>query len=417
MEWIKNWFGRKGLEYHEVSYDVKSIGNIILPETLTNANAFTLANIVSELFFPVDFCADRVSKVRYYIADKNGKEITNTELNRFVSTEINPLYSFADLIYNYMFSLLADGNAINYLQGSNIGTRELTVNTIYRWDVLNPKLVEMQEYSNISTLGIKALIDLIRSAKYNETGVTVNLQPSSIFISNSSMQRRGSSMILSPSMLMKANKSIDTLLSVYSARYNVYANNGAAGYLSKKQSSANGSAFESAIMEGSQRDAILKDINDRNGLTGKRNLWGISGVPIEFINTLATIKDLMPFEETLEDSIKIASVFQIPSVLVPQKDYPTFSNIAAAERAVWENSLLSLVGTMCDDLTRMFKLDKIKYQVMADTSNVSALVANEKDNAELMMLELNNLKALKELSPETDIEEMIKDLYVRYGRE
>ena len=72
---------------------------------------------------------------------------------------------------------------------------------------------------------------------------------------------------------------------------------------------------------------------------------------------------------------------------------------------------------MCDDLTRMFKLDKIKYQVMADTSNVSALVANEKDNAELMMLELNNLKALKELSPETDIEKMIKDLYVRYGRE
>lgn len=72
---------------------------------------------------------------------------------------------------------------------------------------------------------------------------------------------------------------------------------------------------------------------------------------------------------------------------------------------------------MCDDLTRMFKLDKIKYQVMADTSNVSALVANEKDNAELMMLELNNLKSLKELSPETDIEEMIKDLYVRYGRD
>jgi len=40
-------------------YDVKSIGNIVIPEKLTDRNAFTLANSVAELFFPIDFYADR----------------------------------------------------------------------------------------------------------------------------------------------------------------------------------------------------------------------------------------------------------------------------------------------------------------------------------------------------------------------
>ena len=51
---------------------------------------------------------------------------------------------------------------------------------------------------------------------------------------------------------------------------------------------------EAAIMDGSKRDEIINDINERNGLTGSRNIWGISGIPIEFVKTLATINELMP---------------------------------------------------------------------------------------------------------------------------
>ena len=72
MELLKNWFGKKGIEYHEQQWDVKSIGKLVVPETLTHKNAFLLTNSVPELFFPVDFVADRVSKVRYYIADLSG---------------------------------------------------------------------------------------------------------------------------------------------------------------------------------------------------------------------------------------------------------------------------------------------------------------------------------------------------------
>ena len=414
MELLKNWFGKRGVEYHEIQYDIKNIGNMIAPEKLSHANSFVLANSVSELFFPVDFCADRVSKVIFKIAKASGKIVENTELNRFVSDGMNPLFSHADLVYNYVFSLLADGNAINYIKApETLGGA--TANNITRWDVLQPNLVEIKEAKKVSLLTAASLTDFIQSAKYQEASdVITALDVNRMFLSNLTAIRRPAYQCLSQGLLWKANKSVDTLLACYSARYNVYANNGMAGILAKKQAPANGGAFEAAIMEGSKRDEILKDINERNGLTGRKNLWGISGVPVEFVKTIASISELMPFEETLESSVKIAAAFQIPSIIVPQKDNPTFNNVAAAEKSVWENSLLSLTNTVADDLTRMFRLDKIGYKIVADTSSVSALVANEKDNQELIKLELENIDKIKQINPDADVTELVNNIMLRY---
>ena len=263
---------------------------------------------------------------------------------------------------------------------------------------------------------VKSVTEFVKRARYCELGAKdKNLDLTKLFIDNASMIRRPNYQSLSQGLLCKANKSIDTLLAVYSARYNVYANNGAAGYLAKKGTSgAAGEAMAAAMGEDNKREEILKDINSRNGVTGKRNLWGISGVPIEFVKTLATISELLPFEETLESSIKIASAFQIPPVLVPRKDQSTFDNQAAAEKSVWENALLSQCQTVCDNLTKLFQLNKAKAKIMFDVSNVSALVANEKDNEELIRLQLENIAKVREIAPGANIDSMINEIIKKY---
>ena len=96
------WFeGIKKTEKVEIiskedDWTMKKIGNIRVPETFKNSNAFILANSIPEINFPIDFIADRISKLRFFIADKNGNELSNTELTRLI-TDINPLYSFSDL--------------------------------------------------------------------------------------------------------------------------------------------------------------------------------------------------------------------------------------------------------------------------------------------------------------------------------
>lgn len=415
---ILNWFGKRGVEVYESdTWETKNIGNIIVPEKLTNKNAFNLANSVAEIFFPVDFYADRISKLRFFIADKSGKEVTNTELNRFVSDNINPLYTYSDLIYFYVFSMLSDGNSINYLSVPSI-YKNITPSTIERWDVLQPNLVSLYEYSNVSMLSISSWNEMIRRAYYDEGGIQrKELLPDRISIQQYGLKRRSDSLMLSVSPLWNANKSIDTLLSVYSARYNVYANNGAAGYLSRKMSSSAGqnAALEAALMDGSKRDEIIKDINERHGLTGRRNLWGISGIPIEFVKTIATIAELMPFEETLEDSIKIASVFQIPPVLVPRKDQSTYDNQENAERNVWENGLLSMAKTVCSNLTKMFGIDKLGKQILFDSSNVTALQQNDADKEDLISKKLANLEKIKNMNPDIDINMSVEEIYKEYN--
>ena len=392
----------------KLEYEVNKVGSIEVPDRLTDNNAFVLANTVAEIFFPIDFLADRASKLRFYIADKAGNEVINTELNRFI-TDINPLFSFSDLFYQAVFSYLSDGNMITYL-GTPSLYNKITVNSIDRIDVLQPNLLSIYEYTNISQLTARSNNDYINKAQYAYVnGFYDNLDVEKLHINTYDNQKKDLSLVLCKSPLFKSYRSINNLLATYSARYNVYNNNGAAGYISKKQS---GKTQEDIINDAGTRDEILKDINNRNGLTGKRNLWGISGTPIEFVNTLVTIKDLLPFEETLEDSIKIASTYQIPSGLVPRKDQSTYNNQDADEKKVWENTLMSIVDSVCSYFTKAYQFKG--YSIKADYSTVSALKVNEIGIEDLITKKIQNLQALKNLNPELNLNNQINKIVQGY---
>ncbi len=402
-----------GIDYNP--YDITAIGNLIVPEKLNDANIFKLCNSVAELDFPVDFYADRISKLRRFIVDKNGNEVPNSEFNRFIDNSINPFYTFSDLVYQYVYSLLAYGNTINYLNIPNV-YKEVTPNNIVRWDVLNPDLTCIEEFTNLSTLDVSNKQDMIRKITYADgSWVEKTLDRRGVFIDNYGLRKQANSSVLSKSPLFSRNKSIDTLLAVYSARYNVYANNGAAGYLAKKSLQANNGGIESLFDNVNHRQAILNDINDRNGITGRRNLWGISGVPIEFVKTLATISELMPLEETLECSIKIASAFQIPAGLVPRKDQSTYDNQAEQESGVWENGIMGVDQTVNENLSKMFGIKKIGYSIKSDYSTVSALNQNQGKKEDLIGKRIANLKLMKELNPSLDINTELDKIYKEYG--
>lgn len=416
MGLLTNWLKKQpNIVYDEGdSYSSDKVGSIQIPDTLTNTNAFTLANTVTEIYWAVDFHADRASKLRYFLADKAGNEIQDSEYNRFLNS-INPLYSFTDLIYQYIFSYLSDGNAITYVNVPG-SYKKPSVNSITRLDVLQPNLLTLNEYTNISLLDVQNLNDLIRQARYSQLYSTQQyLDLTRLRIDTIDATRRDGSMVLSQSPLFKCIRPINNLLATYSARYNVYANNGAAGYLVKKQ--ANNQSLESVI-DPKGREDMLRDINNRMGITGKRHLWGISGIPMEFINTLSDIQKLMPFEETLEDSIKIASVNQIPPELVPRKDQSTFNNKAETERSVWENGLMSIIGVACQNFTKALYLDKVGIQIKADYSTVSCLKLNESNNEDLYSKRIANLKAIKEANPEkaNDVNKELDKILVYYGQ-
>ena len=390
-------------------YDSQTFGNIENTLKLTDENCFDLVIAVPELFFPVDFFADRISKLDYSIVDNNGNVLDNYTKRL---KDLNPLYSFKDLVYKYVFSLYGYGNAITYIHTSDSFARN-TFDSITRLDVLTPSLTEIKEFNTINELFISDLNEAIQEVRYYNNAQRYKvIKKENVNVCGVGYKKQADSLILDKSMLFIAEKAINILLSVYSARLNIYKNNGMAGILTKKTVPAS-SDIASIGINGNNREDIVKDINSKYGIVGRKNLWGISGVPVEFINTLASIRELMPLEETLELSIKIASIFQIPSQLVPRKDNSTFDNQASAERGVWSNALIPALQTVEDNLTTILKLP-IGTKLKGDLSNIEALQENESEKEDFVTKKLANLEKLKALSPESkeieiEIQKIIKD--------
>ena len=131
------WEGRGGIVYIADSMTGNSFANWAKITPRHNAFVDSMINCKKHLI------ATLRSKQDYVIADKNGNELTGNEYKRFIE-EVNPLYTFSDLIYQAIFSYLADGNLYLYQNVPSMYERANS-KTISRLDVLNPNYVSIDE--------------------------------------------------------------------------------------------------------------------------------------------------------------------------------------------------------------------------------------------------------------------------------
>ena len=158
------------------------------------------SNTVSEIYFPIDFIADRASKVRYMIT-RDGNEVKG-DISRFVQ-DINPLFNFSDLVYMAVFSYLSDGNMIA-LRAAPRSYAKSTKDTISRIDIILPDNLELTEKSNVNPLLIGSWMDAVQRAKYILNGKSSPIELDNLFIRQIDATRKDGSLILSRSPLYKA---------------------------------------------------------------------------------------------------------------------------------------------------------------------------------------------------------------------
>ena len=352
--------------------------------------AYELANTIAEIFIPIDAIAERCANIRYDIINKSTQEIITPtgNLKRLLDSP-NPLDKFSDIIYQEVFSKLADGNSYFYTK-----TAESVVNPTYDnisniW-VLRPNLTKpklKQVISNpflMKTIG--DIVDYYNTFFFYEH----KLQPRYV-LHNTALGITQNGTGRSP--LFACEKNINNILAVYQARYNVYAKNGNAGILAKAPVGGGGASLQEAI-DPITRDTILKDLQDRNGLIGDKNFIGMSSVPLQFIKTLGTIKELEPFDETLENAIKIAGVFGVNKELIPKKDNATFSNQMIAEKSFWQNVVKGTAYDVAKTLNKVYYLPE-EWTFEPNFSGIEALQEDKKAGFQADGLMIDNLDKLK----------------------
>ena len=352
-------------------------------------NAFELANTIAEVFIPIDAISERTSSVKYNIVNKQTQEVIIPSGNLKEKLEKpNPIDKFEDIIYQMIFSKLADGNSYVYTKTAESIVNPTIDNISNIW-VLKPNVTKVILKKSISNpflmKNISDLIDYYKTFFFYEQNISPKyvLHRTPLGITESGMGK---------SPLFACSKNINNILAVYQARYNVYAKNGNAGILAKAPVGGGGASLQEAI-DPITRDTMLKDLQDRNGLIGDKNFIGLSSVPMQFIKTLGTIKELEPFDETLENAIKIAGVFGVNKELIPKKDNATFSNQMIAEKSFWQNVIKSTCEQVAEDLNKIYYLPK-EWEFKANFSGIEALQEDKKAGLEADGLYIDNLDKL-----------------------
>lgn len=379
-------------------------------ERLTNENAYLLATRLSEIFFPIDCIAEKVAKLfnTVHLQNSAGKEVKmSSNMQRLLTRPNIHDGSFTDLIYNFVFSELSDGNGYLYFKCPD-GTEKITKDNVQAIHLLQPDKVTINLKSTEQDLFKAATIsDYISTYDYSLT--MDRITPEFILHSKSYIKNRSNGEYKGESPLMAANSNVDNLLAVYQARYNVYVKNGTAYILFPQQKNSND--LNSAL-NPAKRDDIIKDLNNRFGLTGDKQIKGVSDVPLAGLNTLVSIKDLMPLEETLSNMLAIAGVYGVDKDLLPIKEGTTFTNKEVAEAKIWSDIAVTYADDICSDLSYMFGLTNEKISVKKD--GIGFLQSNRKIELEADKIMIENLTAMQAAGIDTTIQ--LNKLYEKYSK-
>jgi len=385
---------------------LRSLGNDKLLR-YSETNPYELACNLAEVFIPIDAIADRAASISYKLVTQSTDEeyIPTGNLKKLIDKP-NPFDSLGDLVYKDVFSKYSDGNGYLYTKTPKSIVNPTIDNISNIW-VLQPNVTSPVFYKTIpNPFLIKNKEELI---EYYKTFFLYKHEIDPRYITQSTvlgLDQNGKG--ISP--LSRVSRNIDNILAVYQARYNVYAKNGNGGILTKAPSAASNNLQEA--IDPTTRDAMLSDLQSRNGITGDKNFIGISAIPMQFIKTLGTIQELQPFEETEANAVAIAGIFGVDPELIPRKGSSTFTNKNDAEKALWQNVVKQVCESEAALLTKAFYLPE-GVVFKPDFSTVEVLQEDKKTAYESDGLFLDNLAKMTDAG--IDVKQAYTNLQDKYN--
>ena len=326
------------------------LDGLIHPSVVGN-NFLELFKTVPEVFWPIDYIAKRISEAHFDL--KRTKDDSIVWCNRLGADTIlkcpNPLMTWREIVYQHFVYKLATGNAF---------FRAAMPETI------TADAIKFQWCSNYWEL--PAHLVEVRPVEYSY-GIP---------------ELTGSNFLKAHSRLLSQRKTIANLIAVYEARNVIYLKRGALGFIVAQKEDPTGTV----ALEPGEKTELRKTIDGNYGVGEGKSPYGITDIPISFVRTNLSIQELQPFDETLEDAIKIASVFGIPAVLVPRKDQSTFSNQDTAEKSVYTSTIIPAAKRFCEALTTFLGLEQKGLYLDCDFSDVACLQVGLKESEEVKKL-------------------------------
>ena len=394
---VKEEVINNSLEYYYYKELMGKLSKIMTNDEyrFNNSQAFIIAKTLVEVFTPIDVIADRVSGLDYYIVDKNGDRVDTAKLPKNLQrllSKPNIFQSLQSLIYSIEFSELATGGSFIY-PVFNKSVKTKNIDNLSQVYLIEPDKIQ-PVYKNLITAPFLAqnLNEFIEEFVVNHFG-SRPINADDLIVNIDNQFNFQTLEIESP--LLAVTRNIENLVVTYSARYNSYASNGAGGVISKKNTDPSGME----VFDSDQRQKMIDEMRKTDGIVGHKNFIAISSIPIEFTRTLASIKDLMPFDETMKNALAVLGVYGVSPFLTPYAEQTTFTNLEQAEESLWQNQIIPRGNEMILKLNRAFHLGD-EYSFAFELSSTQILQKSRAREIESDLKEIELYEKLKEIGIE-----------------
>ena len=351
---------------------------------VVNSNFMTLFSNVPEIFWPINYVAKRISEAHYELKRVKDDSIVwcnRLNVDRILRTP-NPVMSWRELVYQHFVYKLVTGNAfLRAAMPDSIDADAIKCQWCsHYWELPADKVsVEPASYgSGIPIFGIADKDELIKGYKLSAGIYSGLLIPHhQIWHDRDGLPDclNGYNYLKAKSRLLSVMKPISNLIAVYEARNVIYVKRGGLGFIVAAKTDDTGTV----ALDPDEKKELRKEIDGNYGIGEGKSPYGVTDIPISFVRTNLSISELQPFDETLEDAIKIASVYDIPAVLVPRKDQATFSNQDTAEKSVYTSTIIPAAKRFCEELTLFLGLEQKGYYLDCNFSDVACLQTGRKE--------------------------------------
>ena len=341
-------------------------------------NYYTTFKTIGEVQFPINFITSRAKNANYLLKKWSDDSVVwdNKQMNKFLENP-NPFYSFKDLVASYIIMKLVTGNAFLY---ANVDP-SLSKNMWKYCDsyyILPSQLVKINK-KNKNIFSIDTITDLVNYYQFAYCGTINKYDPKVVLHSRDFWDfTDNNNSLLSFSRLESQKYPLGNLVAVYEARNVIYTKRGALGAIISKA----GDAAGLNPITPTEKEELQKEFEETKGFGKNKNLFLISRFPIDFVKFGASIQELQPFKETLEDAIQIAGIFGVNKELIPRQDNSTFDNQNSAEISVYNNTVIPIVNTFLSEINEFMGLNDSGYYIDADWSNVNVLQIGDQKEQE-----------------------------------
>jgi phage portal protein BeeE len=367
-------------EYTDMEPAARARLSALLDGYYSQANFLELFHCLPEIFAPIHEIASRVADAKWELRKvvTDDVDYKDESFNRLFSKP-NPFNNIQQLVYMSVAYYLLTGRQFWSINRPTV--LENKYQNILSWFSLPaPHVYVKQKQTDIYTC---TKIDDVIEGYQLKDNVNGNkgrtFEPGQVipFVNFSLQQLYDFNKNNSP--LLGAEKAIKNLIPVYEARGTIYIKRGAMGFIVSRKSDDSGSVALSA----GETDQLLKDYNKTYGVSNDKSNVGITGQPIDFVSIGMSIKDLMPFDETLSDAIAIYATLRVPRHLVPSKDQGTFSNVEVSMKAFYDDVIIPLATMFAESWTNGMGFDLQRKYIYPSYEHIDILQENKKLKAEV----------------------------------